>query len=362
MTNDAEDRVQTFTAKYRSLVRYAGLAEQNASEKTLHRAHALETELIDVLFEGVGRGFNAACDSVPRTSLYRVGGFRDIEALHYPDKRGICLTGENLWSRERWGREPAIGAHAEVDYWAIVYGGSIPKPYRATYSTVSEGPNLVRWTMSLEEVPTYLAVVNGLTVEQVAERIGEALKSHVARADRTDTGTQERIRKLEAIINLLTWRSVATLARLAVLGFFATYSIACGSDSSGSPPDAPPLVCTGSVLDPVTNACVQCTAADKHWCPTGRDVCRADNTCDICRANADCPSDVCMPDGTCALQDQVAYVKRYPVAGACTRESPCSADTAATSGKMIYRITEYAGFTAPLTVADTQRVTLVGGP
>jgi hypothetical protein len=72
--------------------------------------------------------------------------------------------------------------------------------------------------------------------------------------------------------------------------------------------------------------CVQCTAAEPAACAGATPVCdEATHACIGCRAHADCLSNTCLPDGRCAAEPEVAYVRGGASgAGACTRNEPCA--------------------------------------
>jgi hypothetical protein len=68
-------------------------------------------------------------------------------------------------------------------------------------------------------------------------------------------------------------------------------------------PDSPVCKIAGGV-----GSCVQCTF-DKHdKCRDTSPLCGTDNRCTGCKKHADCDSNVCEPDGSCAMESEVAYV------------------------------------------------------
>ena len=79
-------------------------------------------------------------------------------------------------------------------------------------------------------------------------------------------------------------------------------------------PDAAPMKC--QVSDDCTDdpskmiceamECVQCTPADKSACGPTTPLCTM-NTCTACVSHSDCPSTLCLPDGSCAAPADVAY-------------------------------------------------------
>ncbi len=101
-------------------------------------------------------------------------------------------------------------------------------------------------------------------------------------------------------------------------------------------PDAPPQTCDGDGDCTIPGAlaceldsgkCVECVAPGHDAACVGtKPVCNDRFACEACDSAADCPaSDICLPSGACAAEDQVAYV----VAGGadnptCSKATPCS--------------------------------------
>lgn len=129
-----------------------------------------------------------------------------------------------------------------------------------------------------------------------------------------------------------------------VLAVFAMAAVTAGGCQRDNPlyceghpddPDCQSAGCTSndqcaaptSVCDvDGTRACVQCLAPDQtSACGGTTPVCTADHTCRGCVAHAECPaSDVCLPDGSCAEPDQVAYMQAGGTgAQPCARAAPC---------------------------------------
>ena len=65
--------------------------------------------------------------------------------------------------------------------------------------------------------------------------------------------------------------------------------------------------CDGSVCDTTSGACVQCTMSDPSHCSTSSPVCSQDEMCVQCNIGSNCPSDVCLPDNTCASSATILY-------------------------------------------------------
>ena len=108
----------------------------------------------------------------------------------------------------------------------------------------------------------------------------------------------------------------------------------CSSNASCT---APLGVCdvTGS------KTCVECTATDSAACVGVEPVCGVDQACRACTAHSECTSDVCLPDGSCAAEGDVAYVNGSAGTGsACTKAAPCKTVTAAVATpKTVIKVT-----------------------
>lgn len=87
--------------------------------------------------------------------------------------------------------------------------------------------------------------------------------------------------------------------------------------------------------------CVPCTIADSHVCTGMTPVCTAQDKCTACTKHADCTeSNVCMPDGSCALSTDVAYVDGSKTDNAmCTKQMPCTKLDKALTAKQIVKVT-----------------------
>ena len=122
--------------------------------------------------------------------------------------------------------------------------------------------------------------------------------------------------------------------------------------SSNATCTAPKAVCdlAGS------KTCVQCVAPDDtSACTATSPVCGGDHACRGCTAHTDCPlSDVCLPDGSCADTNVVAYVAPTGTGTACSKSSPCGIlDNALQTSKPFVKIA--AGL-----VKDTKTTTIDG--
>ncbi|HEX3761607.1 MAG TPA: right-handed parallel beta-helix repeat-containing protein [Kofleriaceae bacterium] len=87
--------------------------------------------------------------------------------------------------------------------------------------------------------------------------------------------------------------------------------------------------------------CVQCTTADSHVCAGMTPVCTPQDTCTACTKHADCmESNACMPDGSCALSTDVAYVDGSKTDNPmCTKQMPCTKLDKALAAKPIVKVT-----------------------
>ena len=87
---------------------------------------------------------------------------------------------------------------------------------------------------------------------------------------------------------------------------------------------APLLVCDNKI-----EMCVQCTSEKHDACTEATPACGDDGRCRACEAHSECSaSQACLPDGTCADPEQVAYVKPMALggtdAGDCSLAQPCT--------------------------------------
>jgi Cys-rich repeat protein len=88
-----------------------------------------------------------------------------------------------------------------------------------------------------------------------------------------------------------------------------------------------------------TNTCVACLPGASDNCPTGQ-RCRPDFTCEQgCKTGADCPSGVCLPDGSCqgcTADTQCAAGKvcqNGTCVGACGPNAPCGSNQTCCNGR-----------------------------
>jgi hypothetical protein len=130
----------------------------------------------------------------------------------------------------------------------------------------------------------------------------------------------------------------------------------CSSNQECAPPTA---VCDlGS-----TRQCVQCTTTQADACARATPAC-VNNMCEKCTAHTQCPSAVCLPDGTCAAAADVAYVQSGGSGSPpCTRAAPCGtlAD-GVMSNLPTVKIAAGTIADSKLTTIDGKTVTIVADP
>lgn len=130
-------------------------------------------------------------------------------------------------------------------------------------------------------------------------------------------------------------------------------------------PDASPT-CAGSaecpgtlVCDPTTpgGRCVLCTQEDRSNCSGSKPACSEDNICVGCAVDADCASDACLPEGSCADAADVLYASPAGGGTACTAEAPCTFEDAimeAVGQRNVIRLA--SGTYGPVVIAKPVRV------
>ncbi|MBA2541299.1 MAG: right-handed parallel beta-helix repeat-containing protein, partial [Deltaproteobacteria bacterium] len=102
---------------------------------------------------------------------------------------------------------------------------------------------------------------------------------------------------------------------------------------AGTPDDAlvdAPIGCEVSNACPANapicldEICVECTEASSTQCAGSTPVCGQDNHCRGCATHAECDSEVCLSDGSCADPASVAYVNPNGAGAACELALPCA--------------------------------------
>src|SRR5262249_29404898 len=118
------------------------------------------------------------------------------------------------------------------------------------------------------------------------------------------------------------------------------------------------------VCNTQTMTCVQCTQAMSSACTSTSPACGADNTCHACTAHSDCTSHLCLPDGSCAAADSVAYVSAPPDGTnnqTCSLASPCTSVAAGLATGRPY-LKFHGVIDEPVVVSGGRSVTFFGDP
>lgn len=131
--------------------------------------------------------------------------------------------------------------------------------------------------------------------------------------------------------------------------------IACMSNDQCA---APKAICdvAGSKI------CVQCIAPGQtSACMGATPTCSSDNTCQACSAHADCGSAACLPDGSCAMENEVAYLDSGGTDNpTCSKALPCTKfDKALVTGRMFVKI---KGMINEQVTINNRSVTLLADP
>lgn len=116
--------------------------------------------------------------------------------------------------------------------------------------------------------------------------------------------------------------------------------------------------CTPNICDLTGSmTCVQCTGSRPEACTATTPVCGTDNTCRACTSHSECSSNVCLADGSCAVETSVAYVAPAPAGSGstCTKTTPCGTLQAA-----IQTDRPYVKVAAGLVNKDSQTTTIDG--
>ena len=151
-------------------------------------------------------------------------------------------------------------------------------------------------------------------------------------------------------------------------------SFACSfpRPEQGDPPAGPACTsdteCTNgaNVCDVEQALCVQCLPGRAEACSGATPVCGEDSSCRACEAHSDCGSDACLPDGSCALESQVVYLKEgAPATGNCTKAAPCSGISTAL-GQTSSSLRPYVRVTGTIEnvaeIISTKALFFLGGP
>lgn len=122
-----------------------------------------------------------------------------------------------------------------------------------------------------------------------------------------------------------------------------------------------PGACTGTTpVCGADNVCVQCTTSQPGACTGTTPVCGADTTCHRCSAHSQCGSSVCLPDGSCASDTNVAYVSPGGTDGTCSKSAPCKTlDAALQRGRAYVKMATGLVKDMKTTTIDGQSVTIL---
>lgn len=141
-------------------------------------------------------------------------------------------------------------------------------------------------------------------------------------------------------------RNIFRICMLA-MGLFAWSS--CTRLNSDYCPDPDPFVCPAPC-----EVNTDCTNAAAPVC--------VESTCARCTAHAQCASDVCIGDGTCAEAASVAFVDSTGTNNlVCTQETPCTRVSSALATRRPY-VKLTGTFDEGITVEDGQVVTILAEP
>lgn len=110
--------------------------------------------------------------------------------------------------------------------------------------------------------------------------------------------------------------------------------------------------------------CVECVTNADCTTNANEPVCNNQNACVGCGAHEDCASDVCLPDGSCAADADVAYVQGGAT-GDCSKATPCGlVSEGLDTGRAIVKVNASAtNIVEPNTIViDGDTVTIVAAP
>ena len=108
--------------------------------------------------------------------------------------------------------------------------------------------------------------------------------------------------------------------------------------------------------------CVQCTADEAGACMGTTPICNdGTNQCEACDAHTDCPSGVCMADGSCANENDVAYVEAGKTNTSCVRTAACGTlDAALAVNRPVVKLAAGTFSDADTLTIESRSVTIVG--
>jgi hypothetical protein len=110
-----------------------------------------------------------------------------------------------------------------------------------------------------------------------------------------------------------------------------------------------------------SKVCVTCTSAEPAACTGTTPVCSAGHACRGCTANAQCGSDVCLPDGSCGEATSVAYVDPGGTDNdSCSKLAPCTKVVKALATNRPY--VKFHGTTNEQVALDNKDVIVLADP
>jgi Right handed beta helix region len=120
-----------------------------------------------------------------------------------------------------------------------------------------------------------------------------------------------------------------------------------------------------------SGVCVECLPESANACSGNRPICGEDAACRGCQAHSDCASDACLPEGSCAEEDKVVFLKEGGTSGGpgntngkCSKETPCGTMAAAllqlTSARPYLRVT--GTITSVGSILTARTITMLGSP
>lgn len=79
-----------------------------------------------------------------------------------------------------------------------------------------------------------------------------------------------------------------------------------------------------AVCDLATSRCVQCLPERAEACAGTSPVCGEALACRGCSAHSECASSLCLPDGSCAAEADIAYAEARATGMTCSKAAPCA--------------------------------------
>jgi len=143
----------------------------------------------------------------------------------------------------------------------------------------------------------------------------------------------------------------------------------CSLIDAATIPDQGPTGCSSNtqctaptaVCDIPTTTCVQCTSSEASACSGTSPYCGSGDTCRACEVHSECLSDVCLPDGSCGTDTNVAYVDQAGTDNAmCTEAMRCTKIASAlVTGRPYVKVT--GTITEPVSLTN-KNITFLADP